>query len=737
VIIHRLRARRFGCLDDCTVSFVSGLNVVFGPNESGKSTLQRALLMALLDRPSRRKTNEDARQWGATHLFQLELEFETAGGRRLAVDKDYEQNKAHLVGPSGSTTSWEEIQSVLSAALGTSSSKVLQSTCCVAQDELAAVSEGRKEISRSLETMVTGGDDDTCTADAIAALQRAILGMRRGLGARGAANPGRLATITERKRSLEEVTASHRASLEQDEAARQRLTEARERLAQLENELQPRLATRQAADRAITIAEQLREWRQKETSLSTLLERIADAEGRIAAATSGLSDLGNAWLSEGDYQELTRMHERVTVLRSQSLAHAQSSAQTSLPAAGQPLWPRGTASPLAPAMLILVATCLGMAAAVSGPVAGIPAPFLLVAIAFSVVAAALGILWLALIYRHGSDSGVRLYPSFVASLRNAQLEDDARLEQESGDLAQRLAGLGCSDWAMLETRQLRSRTLRAQRDDALAFLEGLLPTGRSESDLEGERRAASLTRRDLEEALNTPAHQRSLGLGAVEYQALCQQIERLTAERQSLTGRAIGLQDRLDAARITHEDLMAAEEQLSAATAELLYLEETLAVYHLVMETMQVARERTLVTAQDQLAPLASFYLAELTGGRYTSTTIDSDLNVLVATPDSPDGAVEPGRLSKGTQDQLYLALRLALMDLLFPSTRPPLFLDDPFVKFDAGRRRAALQLCQRIAQQRQVILFTCSGDYGQWGHTISMPAPRGVPAAANQERAG
>jgi energy-coupling factor transporter ATP-binding protein EcfA2 len=722
MIIHRLRATRFGCLDNCTVSFMSGLNVVFGPNESGKSTLQRALLMALLDRPGKRKANEDARQWGADRLFQLELEFETEGGRRWVLAKDYEQNKVHLEGGSGATTSWEEILSVLSHALGTSSSKMLQSTCCVAQDELTAVSEGRKEISRALETMVTGGEDDTCTADAIAALQRAILGLRRGLGARGAANLGRLATITERKRALEGLAASHGASLEQDELARERLTEARERLAQLENELQPRQAARQAADEAITMAEQLCEWRQKEATVSSSLERIADAEGKIAAAASGLTDLGMPPLSEVGYQELTRLHERVTVLRSQALTRAQSSAQTGLLPVRPSALPGRTASPLAPAMLMLVATCLGIASILGSLGLGDSAAVLVISIAFSVVADALGIIWLAIIYRYRLEARGQPGLSCAPNLRHSQLENDALLERESQDLSQRLAALGCSEWEMLETRQLKSRTLRAQRDDARALLEGLLPTGRSKSDLEVERRAASLTRRDLEEALNTPAHQRSLQLGVVEYQALCKQIDRLTAERQSLTREAIGLQARLDAARITHEDLMAVEEQLSAATSELIHIEETLATYHLVVETMQTARERTLVTAQDQLAPLASFYLAELTGGRYTSTTIDADLNVLVACPENPDGAVEPGYLSKGAQDQLYLALRLALMDLLFPSARPPLFLDDPFVKFDANRRRAALQLCQRIAQHRQVILFTCSDDYGQWGHTISMP---------------
>ncbi|MCH7988192.1 MAG: hypothetical protein IID46_03460, partial [Planctomycetes bacterium] len=52
---------------------------------------------------------------------------------------------------------------------------------------------------------------------------------------------------------------------------------------------------------------------------------------------------------------------------------------------------------------------------------------------------------------------------------------------------------------------------------------------------------------------------------------------------------------------------------------------------------------------------------------------------------------------SRGTQDQVYFAARLALADLVFHGAKPPLLLDDPFVKFDPQRRDAALELCKDI----------------------------------------
>ena len=66
----------------------------------------------------------------------------------------------------------------------------------------------------------------------------------------------------------------------------------------------------------------------------------------------------------------------------------------------------------------------------------------------------------------------------------------------------------------------------------------------------------------------------------------------------------------------------------------------------------------------------------------------------------------EPLWRSEGTTDQLYLALRLAVAQERTPDA--PLILDDAFVRFDDTRLQAALGLLKEIAEEKQVILFTC-----------------------------
>ena len=63
--------------------------------------------------------------------------------------------------------------------------------------------------------------------------------------------------------------------------------------------------------------------------------------------------------------------------------------------------------------------------------------------------------------------------------------------------------------------------------------------------------------------------------------------------------------------------------------------------------------------------------------------------------------------LSNGAKDQLYLALRLSFINMLFKNKDIPIFLDDAFVQYDDERRKKALELIinEKFAQ---IIFFTC-----------------------------
>ena len=72
--------------------------------------------------------------------------------------------------------------------------------------------------------------------------------------------------------------------------------------------------------------------------------------------------------------------------------------------------------------------------------------------------------------------------------------------------------------------------------------------------------------------------------------------------------------------------------------------------------------------------------------------------------------------LSQGTADQLYLAVRLAVCELVLPAEEPcPLVLDDALANFDDSRCAAALQFLKEAAGNRQILLFTCHSREGEF----------------------
>lgn len=101
--------------------------------------------------------------------------------------------------------------------------------------------------------------------------------------------------------------------------------------------------------------------------------------------------------------------------------------------------------------------------------------------------------------------------------------------------------------------------------------------------------------------------------------------------------------------------------------------------------------------------------IAGITGGVYDSMWIDQNLDIFMNTP----GKIVPIEdVSSGTMDQIYLALRLAAARLIQGDTgaaeaRLPLIFDDSFAMYDEQRLASALRYITEI-HHGQILLFTC-----------------------------
>ena len=184
--------------------------------------------------------------------------------------------------------------------------------------------------------------------------------------------------------------------------------------------------------------------------------------------------------------------------------------------------------------------------------------------------------------------------------------------------------------------------------------------------------------------------------------------EETEAKRQELLRRQGQLQNDLGAC-MGRIEALGQEEELQTRLNELdnriFRLEETNRALEIALE----AAEHTKVNLQKRFAPRISERTRKLfsafTGGRYDRLKLEEDLTLSVAA--EQEDTVQPSIYrSDGTVDQLYLALRLAVAQELTPDA--PFILDDALVRFDDDRLQKAISVLERVAEDKQILLFSC-----------------------------
>jgi DNA repair exonuclease SbcCD ATPase subunit len=166
------------------------------------------------------------------------------------------------------------------------------------------------------------------------------------------------------------------------------------------------------------------------------------------------------------------------------------------------------------------------------------------------------------------------------------------------------------------------------------------------------------------------------------------QIEKLKWEISGLEG--------------NEEELIKNEARYEALSRQQKQNEEELQAVTLATDTIKQLSADIHDSFGCRLNHAVSEIIGNITQQKYTDIRVDEKLDVKAL---QNGGFIRMDRLSAGTMDQFYFALRLAVAGLLLDDKKMPLILDECFAHYDESRAKAAL--C-RIADRQQVILFTC-----------------------------
>lgn len=318
----------------------------------------------------------------------------------------------------------------------------------------------------------------------------------------------------------------------------------------------------------------------------------------------------------------------------------------------------------------------------------------------------------------GSEEGLRRVnedPTLALTLLQAEQRRHAAAQAEYAALATGSAELSASLAQAEEELSAIEETIRRLMDDAgaaneAAYAEALKDRMRL-NELEGE-----LSRLNIE-------------LAAGQTEERLAELEKLWINCDELVLQQ-SLQDaELNAAKLAEEQRewlerrgrvkQAAEHLMNEEKRSRLLAEREMAVAALESDADRyavLAVSRSLIRTtrrkfEEERQPAvlrnAAAYMKQLSEGRYVRVHANGrEAGIMI---ERSDGVVlDSGLLSRGTAEQLYLSMRLALAREAAGPVKLPMLLDDLFVNFDRTRLQAAAELMNRLAEDRQLILFTC-----------------------------
>ena len=152
-------------------------------------------------------------------------------------------------------------------------------------------------------------------------------------------------------------------------------------------------------------------------------------------------------------------------------------------------------------------------------------------------------------------------------------------------------------------------------------------------------------------------------------------------------------------------DVQLLQTRLTQARRRLSELEKTQKALLLAQQALDTALRELQRRFAPDITARAGKHLDRLTGGVYDRITIAEDLSIQAARTGENTLRSALWR-SEGTGDQMYLALRLAVWEVLAPGC--PIILDDTLVRFDQTRMERAVDLLRDLARERQILLFSC-----------------------------
>lgn len=720
--ISRLQLRDVKRYRDLQIDLAPGLTIIRGPNEAGKSTIARAIELALVGDAGDAGSLDGLRSWDAEPTarptvrvdFAVDADGSDDPARTGAIERSLGAGGSASLTIDGATVADPAtIAATLADLTGVPTAAFFRSSAMIGHGELEDLDRDDATLRERLGASISAADHSTTAA--IDELQRVLADLNR----RGERDPGRLGVAEEAVSRSETVVSAGDAAVARLLADRGALGGA---------EAASEAATADLDARRILL-DQARDAERLTAEQAAATERHARYEEAVTAAAE-LARLNDSHPSPNPLPVVRQTVERLRVLETK-MAELRAMLSGEVAVTYEVEAAPTTWRPVAIAALVTILAGVGLAIA-GQLIAGMVALTVI-----GVGAAVLGLILAAIAYRGRKSARdfhkqKQMAESEVERRLRGRSQMEAELHQAEDDSAAQLLGLGLPDLAAAEDLLAREEAHVASIDQLNARLEGLV--GREPVETLAPNRDAA-----AKEAATAASRLAALDPAAREAGARGRfEAEVKTAQANVDAARAAEstLRAQVGANAVDTEQVAGEAERLAQWQDQLASLQRRARVVETTLGGLGRATESTMAKATRYLEKRMTEAVSRITDGRYRRVRIDDEtLAIAVVAPEKGDW-VDVRELSDGTLGQVYLAARLGLIRYATGGGRPPLVLDDPFVTFDDAHAARGFELLRDLTTDHQVIYLTATDRYDAAADAVvELPGPTAVDRDEDRAR--
>lgn len=191
------------------------------------------------------------------------------------------------------------------------------------------------------------------------------------------------------------------------------------------------------------------------------------------------------------------------------------------------------------------------------------------------------------------------------------------------------------------------------------------------------------------------------------------ELEKINFELENLKKEINNLKLKLHSLELDKKNIEPKLDNLSKIEEELVYNNEQKVNLQKLNLSIMLAKqilEKSYDEMKNSVTPKftenLSKNISKITNGKYSKVKFNEETGLVVELENGDNVLAE--KLSVGTIDQLYLSLRLSMVDEL-SEEKVPILLDEAFAFYDNSRLENILKYLNENYKNRQIIIFTCT----------------------------